>query len=414
MIPLPWHLESWNVGTCLYMIWAGLQSLIMGINSIIWRSNVINSAPVWCDITTRFIVGASVAIPACSLCINRRLYHIASISSVTKTKADKRRDIMIDLAIGLGLPILQIILYYIPQGHRFNILEEVGCWPTVYNTPVAFALVYTWPLIIGCVSAYYSIYSIIYFARSRAQFIELLSMNKNLNSSRYLRLMGLAGIELLCTIPLSSYYIYLDVTEGIYPWQSWENTHLEFSNVGQFPSIVWRGSTETVTETTIWFTVVCPFIFFAFFGFAAEARKNYHLAYLSIAKRLRRSTGNVSSGGSWTKNGSIPDMASKSGSNNMPAFISQRTQQKHDSLTSFSTTPSIAKHNITFDEINTPSIAKHGIAFDDVKETRYSQTETATGSISKESLPNLHVDRQVVPLPEIPTLGQPESGLETV
>jgi pheromone a factor receptor len=144
MIPLPWHLEgqsfycilnypsltkiqAWNTGTCLYMMWTGLSCLIQFINSIVWRSSVINYAPVWCDIcrdfpyvliaktqdyflAARFMVGASVAIPACSLCINRRLYHIASVSSVTKTKAQKRRDIMTDLAIGVGIPVLEMIL----------------------------------------------------------------------------------------------------------------------------------------------------------------------------------------------------------------------------------------------------------------------------------------------------------------
>jgi pheromone a factor receptor len=56
------------------------------------------------------MIGTSVAIPACSLCINRRLYHIASVSSVTKTRAQKRRDIMTDLAIGVGIPVLEMIL----------------------------------------------------------------------------------------------------------------------------------------------------------------------------------------------------------------------------------------------------------------------------------------------------------------
>jgi hypothetical protein len=61
-------------------------------------------------VATKIMIGSSVAIPACSLCINRRLYHIASVSSVTKTKAQKRRDIMTDLAIGVGIPVLEMIL----------------------------------------------------------------------------------------------------------------------------------------------------------------------------------------------------------------------------------------------------------------------------------------------------------------
>lgn len=50
LVPLPWQLEAWNVGTCLYMLWASLSCFNYGVNSIIWRSDAINRAPVWCDI----------------------------------------------------------------------------------------------------------------------------------------------------------------------------------------------------------------------------------------------------------------------------------------------------------------------------------------------------------------------------
>jgi hypothetical protein len=45
---------------------------------------------------------------------------------------------------------------YIPQGHRFDILEDIGCFPSTYNTWVAYVLVFAWPLAIGVVSAAYS------------------------------------------------------------------------------------------------------------------------------------------------------------------------------------------------------------------------------------------------------------------
>ena len=99
-----------NTGTCLYMVWTGLACLNQFINSIVWNNNAINWAPVWCDISSRFIVGTAVAIPATSLCINRRLYIMVSMKSVTVTKAEKRRQVMVDLAIGLGLPIMEMIL----------------------------------------------------------------------------------------------------------------------------------------------------------------------------------------------------------------------------------------------------------------------------------------------------------------
>lgn len=71
-------------------------------------------------IAAKIIVGTAVGIPAASLCINRRLYHIASVRSVTVTKAEKRRQIMVDLAIGLGLPILEMILRTSLLEYTFN------------------------------------------------------------------------------------------------------------------------------------------------------------------------------------------------------------------------------------------------------------------------------------------------------
>ena len=52
VIPLWWHLESRNVGTCMYMIWTALACLVQLVNSIVWDGNTVNRAPVWCDIGT--------------------------------------------------------------------------------------------------------------------------------------------------------------------------------------------------------------------------------------------------------------------------------------------------------------------------------------------------------------------------
>jgi len=127
-IPMPWHIQAWNTGTCLYMMWTGLGCLNLFINSVVWNGNAINWAPVWCDISSKFIVGLAVAIPASSLCINRRLYHIACIRVVTSTKSDRRRAIMVDLAIGLGIPVLAMILHF--QTTSFKVIDLTS-WKTL-------------------------------------------------------------------------------------------------------------------------------------------------------------------------------------------------------------------------------------------------------------------------------------------
>lgn len=50
LIPLPWHLQAWNSGTCYYMMWASLACLNQFVNSVVWAGNAVNWAPIWCDI----------------------------------------------------------------------------------------------------------------------------------------------------------------------------------------------------------------------------------------------------------------------------------------------------------------------------------------------------------------------------
>ncbi|KAH7911860.1 pheromone A receptor-domain-containing protein [Hygrophoropsis aurantiaca] len=398
VIPLPWHLESWNTGTCLYMIWTGLACLNQFINSIVWNSDVIDKAPVWCDISSRFIIGSAVAIPASSLCINRRLYKIASVSTVMKSRAERRRDVLVDLSIGLGIPIVEMALQYIVQGHRYNIFENIGCFPFTFNSPPAYALVFAWPIAIGAISACYCILTIRALAQRRSEFKELLSANKNLNSGRYFRLMAVAGIEVCCTLPLGAYSIYLNAAaQPIQRWVSWENTHYDFSRVGQYPALIWRSSSLTVLslELSRWLVILCAFIFFGFFGFADEAKKNYRLAYFSVAKKVGLSTGSMSSG-IFSSTGSKPDTYN-SRNGTMPVFVTQRTERKRDSMASFST-------NL--------SIGDFAAAFDNVKDTPYSPTETCTGSISKDSLPCSPMDEKAVPLPDLPAVTRPEPTLD--
>lgn len=289
IVPLPWHLQAWNAGTCYYMIWTGLACLNQLINSIVWHGNVINWAPVWCDISIRIILGSSVGIPAASLCINRRLHKIAKLQAVTVTRAEKRRAVLTDTLICVLFPIMFVALQYVNQGHRFDIFEDVGCYPFIYNTILAFLLTDIWPIIIGLISAVYCGLSLRAFYQRRSQFSQFLSSNTTLTASRYFRLMALSTTEICCTIPLASYIIWVNSSATpVEPWVSWGNTHYDFSRVGQYPTVVWTQDYlyTVAVQLTRWLVIACAFIFFAFFGFAAEARKNYRAAFRAVAKLL--------------------------------------------------------------------------------------------------------------------------------
>ncbi|KAF8833463.1 STE3-domain-containing protein [Paxillus ammoniavirescens] len=328
LVPLPWHLQAWNSGTCYYMLWTALSCLNLFINSIVWHGNAINFAPIWCDISIRIMLGASVAIPAASLCINRRLYHIARVHAVTITRAEKRRAVLIDTLICVLWPIVFVALQYVVQGHRFDIYEDVGCYPFIYNTIVAFFLSDSWPIIIGLISALYCGLSLRAFYHRRVQFNQFLASSTSLNASRYFRLMALACTEVICTIPLASFLIWLNTAaQSVEPWVSWENTHYDFSRVGQYPAVLWRRDYLLVVamELTRWLPIACAFIFFAFFGFAAEARKNYRAAFWAVGKLVGFSPASQLPNSGFA----LPQVRMPSSHGSLPVYVPKERKDTH-------------------------------------------------------------------------------------
>ncbi|KAH9948847.1 putative fungal pheromoneG-protein-coupled receptor [Amylocystis lapponica] len=291
-IPLYWQIEAWNVGCLLYMFWTATQCLIQFINMNIWKDNAINWAPVWCDITSRWRLASSVGVCASSLVINRRLCRITTVASMGFTREEKRRMVLLDLAIGLGLPVLQVALYWFIQGHRFDILEGFGCIHTIPNTVLSWFLFDSWPLVIGLVSMVYCTLTLRRFIRREKELKSLLTSNSNLNFNRYFRLMGLAAIEICCTIPVSIFGLVNDSQVPIYKFVGLADLHYNFSFVLQSPAVIWRSSPATVRaiDLTMWSIILCALVFFAFFGFAEDARKHYRLAFTAVAKRLGVST----------------------------------------------------------------------------------------------------------------------------
>jgi pheromone a factor receptor len=101
--------------------------------------------------------------------------------------------------------------------------------------------------------------------------------------------MSLATVELLFSTPISAYGLYLNATTtDIYPWKSWADTHFDFYTIDVFPAALWRSNTvQLVTmEFSRWTVVFCALLFFAFFGFADEARRQYRMVYWAVAKRF--------------------------------------------------------------------------------------------------------------------------------
>ncbi|KAJ7864691.1 STE3-like pheromone receptor [Mycena leptocephala] len=110
-------------------------------------------------VASKLIVGIAVAIPAASLCINCRVYKIASCSSVSVSKAEKRRAVL---------------------NSRDDIIQNI-----VPPTPLL-------PLTTSLTSACYVALTLRAFLHRRAQLAQFLSSSITLTANRYFCLMALA------------------------------------------------------------------------------------------------------------------------------------------------------------------------------------------------------------------------------
>ncbi|THH11568.1 hypothetical protein EW146_g7998 [Bondarzewia mesenterica] len=244
MVPLPWHFSSQNSGTCLYIVWTAIACLNQFVNSVIWHNSAEDHTPVWCDVSSRVMVAVAVAIPASYLCINWLMYDIATVKSVSM---DKRDRVTVDLLIGIGIPLLQVVLYYVVEDHRYDILEDVGCYPAIHDTPVAFALVRV--LVFKATLTH------------RTEINEVLSQpHSPLSMNVYYKLMALFSIELLLMLPFNIFILHSIASRGEFPWQGWTDTHENSSRVIQRPYALWT----------------LDLLFFAFFG---ATRLNYREFY---------------------------------------------------------------------------------------------------------------------------------------
>ena len=88
---------------------------------------------------------------------------------------------IIDLLVCVGFPLFEIVLCtwllsviqpqrvltmnldYFVQGHRYNILEQIGCYPAIYNTLPAYFIIYMWPIVLGSISAVYCCMSLYFY-----------------------------------------------------------------------------------------------------------------------------------------------------------------------------------------------------------------------------------------------------------
>ncbi|KAJ6484726.1 fungal pheromone STE3G-protein-coupled receptor, partial [Mycena sanguinolenta] len=282
-----WQVERWNVGTLWYIFWISLSCITQYFNSVVWAGNTNNSAPAWCEISIRVAMGTSVGIPAASMCINRRLYEIARLPPTDEVKkAQHRRAIIIDLVVCGILPAIYILLQLAVQRHRFNILEDVGCVADFYDALATYFIAYSPPALLNFGSLVFTVLALRALAAARANIAEVLAPYKGLTHSRFLRLVSLTFAILFFSSPAALLNIAANATAAALATEvSGGASPFGFGVIARIPRSIWA-SNETnlfTVELGRWLAPACALFFFAFHGFAGDAREHYKRAFVFVS-----------------------------------------------------------------------------------------------------------------------------------
>ncbi|KAF5388624.1 hypothetical protein D9757_004784 [Collybiopsis confluens] len=286
-IPFPWHVRAKNTGTCLFMAWIGSACLVFSINSMLWNSRADNFAPIWCGISAKFSVGASTAISSVSLCINLRLWLIAT----DRVKVlEKRGMFLLEMFLGLVVPLADMGFQYIVQERWFNIYEGFGCRAVSANVLLTYLLLLAPQLFLGTVSVIVCILTLVAYHRMYKYMLDTqLSPTfhrQTTLSASFLWFLTLGGLAAALSIVYATFVVYLSASPSSnsdqfnHPftmWKSWDSTHTNASAVTEYDEVEWRGNTmtELFLEADRWIFVGLALMFFFFFGFTSEARRRY-------------------------------------------------------------------------------------------------------------------------------------------
>ncbi|VDB95833.1 unnamed protein product [Peniophora sp. CBMAI 1063] len=285
--------QSWNLGVAFLCFWLFVELLTATINHVVWSDNADVKLYIYCDIVTHTQMITYIVKPMATLIITRRLYLIASLQTV-ELPSKRRWDLAVEWTLGLVIPLLVAgPIYYVNQGTRFAIDESFGCAITFELSVLEILVLDSWTIVPPLVSIaiYYPEVAKLYY-RQRKDINSFLRSNSSVSRTNYLRILILASIDILLTLPLAIVDITLKIVQGLdnpssfpfYPgWTllhtAWEPESFSYAEQQSFGTAYVAGS-----YFSNWSSPVLAFAIFGLFGLTSEARTSYWRIICTIGR----------------------------------------------------------------------------------------------------------------------------------
>ncbi|VDC07979.1 unnamed protein product [Peniophora sp. CBMAI 1063] len=306
--------RSWNLGVTFLCVWLFVNGLTAGSNLIIWSDNATIRLHAYCNIVSRLQLVVFVVKPMATLIIIRRLYIIVSVQSVElpSVKAaslillmrdspissycplrQRRWNLLVEWMLGLFVPLIVAgPIYYVNQVAEFQVIEGFGCGNATGGSILLILTLQSWVIIPPLISVtfYYPKVARMFYLHNR-DINKFLRSNTSVSRSNYLRMLALASVDILLTLPFGIVNTVLGTVEGIatqgsFPfYPGWAEIHadkapvaISYEELRAFGMFTFAGQ-----YFEYWTSPVLAFTIFGLFGLTSEARTSYkRIAYAML------------------------------------------------------------------------------------------------------------------------------------
>ncbi|KAJ7145520.1 pheromone A receptor-domain-containing protein [Mycena epipterygia] len=177
-----------NTPNVALVLWLLFGNVVHSVNAIVWSSNVEARIPVWCDIVTKLLLGATIALPGVCLCSARYLELLSSSRKIYPNTYSQRLHTLLDVALCYVLPLLYMTLHFAVQDHRFDLMRDFGCSASIHRSTLAMSIMVLPPLILCSISLVLCMLAVFNYARlSSERFTSHLSARSSVSVPHFVR-----------------------------------------------------------------------------------------------------------------------------------------------------------------------------------------------------------------------------------
>ncbi|KZV68487.1 hypothetical protein PENSPDRAFT_582281 [Peniophora sp. CONT] len=278
--------QNWNLGVTFLCFWLLLENLTAAVNAIIWSDNADIKHYIYCDIVSHLQILTYIVKPMSTLIITRRLYLIASLFVPLLIAGPICKPFHHSVS---GCCALTLIQDYVHQGTRFEVERIFGCTNSAQASILELLTMDLWTVIPPLVSVLFFYPKVIRIFYQQSRDVRgFLGSNASVSRTNYLRIIILASIDLLLTLPFGIVSITLEfnslrVQEGFVPFYlGWTSVHSHWKPLSTPYTRLADLGTAYLAQIyfTQWTAPVLAFVIFGLFGLTSEARASYwHIIY---------------------------------------------------------------------------------------------------------------------------------------